>query len=159
LEAGVAANPGAFGDFAQEGGGVFFLERSAVGDAACPPFPGFESGEHEGVADADGEVFVLVHDAAVGVAIVGAVVTLFDQGPGFLFLLLFGVNEFFDVAVPVAQGVHLGGAAGFAAGFDDVGDLVIDLEKGERPLGRPPPESFSLLERMGEVGAGAGAVF
>ena len=73
-------------------------------------------GLHEFVADADGKVFVLVHDAAVGVAVVGAVVALLDQRPGLLLLLLLGVDEFLDVAVPVAQRVHLGGAAGLAAG-------------------------------------------
>src|SRR5690349_24743646 len=78
---------------------------------------------------ADGQIFVLIHDAAVGIAIVGAVVALFDQRPGFLLFLLLGIDEFFDVAVPVAQRIHLGGAAGFAAGFDDIRDLIVDLEE------------------------------
>ena len=54
-----------------------------------------------------------------------------------------GVDELLDVAVPIAQGVHLGGAAGFAAGFDHVGHLVIDLEEGERAAG--PAAAAQLL--------------
>ena len=128
LQAGVAAGPGAFRDFVEQSGGVL-LCKGGRRDRAGPPFLASQGGLHEFIADPHGKVFVLVHDAAIGVAIVGAVVTLLDQGPRFLFLFLFGVDEFLDVAVPIAQGVHLGGAAGFAAGFDDVGHLVIDLEK------------------------------
>ena len=94
---------------------------------ARPPFLAVERGLHEFVAHAHGKIFVLVHDAAVGVAVVGAVVTLLDQRPGLLLLLLLGVDEFLDVAVPVAQRVHLGGAARLAAGLHHVGDLVINL--------------------------------
>jgi hypothetical protein len=52
--------------------------------------------------------------------------------------------------VPVLERVHLGGAAGLAAAFHDVGDLVVDLEEGERAAGRPPPLIFSRVERMVE---------
>ena len=88
-----------------------------------------QGGLHELVADAHGEVLVLVHHAAVGVAVVRAVVALLDQRPGLPLLLHLGVDELLDVAVPVAQGVHLGGAAGLAAGLHHVGHLVIDLQE------------------------------
>ena len=88
LQAGVAASPGAFGDLVQQGGW-----RPSSG-AACrsvtrarPPFLALDGGLHELIADAHGEVFVLVHDAAVGIAVVGAVVALLDQRPGLLLLL------------------------------------------------------------------------
>ena len=159
LQARIAASPGAFGDFMEQPGGVLLLQRLVVGRAARPPFPAFEGGLHELVADPHGEVFVLVHDAAVSVAIIGAVVALLDQRPGLLFLLLFGVNELLDVPVPVAQRVHFGGPAGLAAGFDDVGHLVIHLQEGERPAGTPPAAEFLPAGTYGtEVRARAGAV-
>ena len=143
LHSGVAANPGALGHLGEQRGGVLFLQRGAVGRAARPPFPAFQGGLHESIADAHGEILVLVHDASVGVAIIGAVIALFDQGPGLLFLFLFGIDKLFDVAMPVAQGVHFGRAAGLAAGFDDVGHLVIDLEEGEGAAG--PAAAAELL--------------
>src|SRR5439155_24175373 len=97
---------------------------------------------HKLVAGADREVFVLVHDAAIGLAIVGAVITLLDERPGLFLFLLLGINELFDVTVPIAQRVHFGGAAGFAAGFHDVGDLIIDLQKRERAAGPSAAAEF-----------------
>src|SRR4029077_16961258 len=102
----------------------------------------------------------LIHDAAVGVAVVAAVVALLDQGPGFLLLLLFGVDELFDIPVPVAQGVHFGRAPGLAAGLHDVGDLIVDLEKAEGTTRTPATAEVLLAAADGAyVGAGAGAVF
>lgn len=85
---------------------------------------------------------------------------MLDKCPGFLLFLLFGVDEFLDVTVPVAEGVHLGGTAGFAAGFYDVGYLVIDLEKAKWTARTPAAAEF-LLTRSdgGKIGAGAGAIF
>ena len=143
----------------QQSGGILLFQGSA-GHRAGEPFFAGEGGMHEVIAGPDGEVFVLVHDTAIGVAIVGAVVALLDQGPGLLFLFLFGVNELLDVAVAIAQGIHLGGAAGFAAGFDDIGHLVIDLEKGEGAAGTSAAaEFFAAGANRGEIGAGAGTVF
>ena len=44
------------------------------------------------------QIFVLIHDRAVGVAVVAAVVALLDQRPRFLLFLLLRVDEFLDVA-------------------------------------------------------------
>ena len=160
LEAGVSANPCAFRDFLEEFAGVLLIERPAGGDGARPPFPPFERGPHEFVADAHGKVFVLIHHAAVGVAVVGTVVALFDERPGFSFLLLLAVDELLDVAVPVAQRVHLRGAARLAAGLHDVGDLVVNLEEGQWTAGPAAAAEFFLAGTDGrKVCARPGPVF
>ena len=62
--------------------------------------------------------------------------------------------------MPVAEGVHFGGAAGFAAGFDDAGDLVVDFEDAHGAAGAAAAAEFLAAGADGgEVGAGAGAVF
>ena len=48
----------------------FFSQRLAVGDALRPPFLPVHRRLHELIADADGEIFVLIHHAAVGIAVV-----------------------------------------------------------------------------------------
>ena len=136
----------------------FFSQRLAGGDGARPPFLALQGGLHELVADAHGKVLVLVHDAAVGVAVVGAVVALLDERPGLLLLLHLGLDELLDVAVPIAQRVHLGGAAGLAAGLHHVGHLVIDLQEGQRAAGPAAAAELLLARADGrKVGAGAGA--
>src|SRR2546423_1437575 len=107
LQAGIPAGPGAFGDFLQERAGVLFVQRPASGDGARPPFAALGRRLHEFVAGAHGEILVLVHDAAISVAVVGAIIPLLDECPGFLLFLLFGLNEFLNVAMPIAQRVHL----------------------------------------------------
>ena len=132
LHAGVATDVRAFGDFAQEMAGVFFLAGLAVGHADSSPFASLDGGVHEFIGYADGEVLVLIHDRAVGFAIKRAVITLLDEGPGFALLAHFGFDEFFDVGVPILERVHLGRAAGFAAAFDHAGHLVVNFEEGKR---------------------------
>ena len=101
--------------------------------AARPPFVAFDRRVHEFVAHPHAEIFVLVHDRAVGVAVVTAVVTLLDQRPGFLLFLLLRVDEFLDVRMPILERVHLRGAPRFAAALHHVRDLVVDLEERKRP--------------------------
>ena len=132
LHAGVATDVRAFGDFAQEVAGVFFLAGLAVGHADSSPFASLDGGVHEFISHADGQVLVLIHDRAVGFAIKRAVITLLDEGPGFALLAHFGFDEFFDVGVPILERVHLGRAAGFAAAFDHAGHLVVNFEEGKR---------------------------
>ncbi len=160
LHAGVAANPCAFGDFVEQFRGVLLFERLAGGDGARPPFPARKRGFHEFVAGAHGQIFVLIHHAAVGVAVVGTVVTLLDERPGLPFLFLLGVNEFLDVAVPVVERVHLGRAARFAAGFYDVGDLIINFQKTHRAARTPAAaEFFPAGSERGQIRARAGTEF
>jgi len=78
LQPRVTADPGALGDLLQQQAGVLFLQRLAGGDAARPPFPPRFGGFHERVADAHGKILILVHHAAVSVAIVGPVISLLN---------------------------------------------------------------------------------
>ena len=156
LHAGIAADPGALGDLAQEVLGALLFARLAVADGLRPEFLVLDRRVHELVAGADGEVFVLVHDRAVGFAVVGAVVALLDERPGFPLLLLLGEDEFLDVGVLVLERVHLRGATGLAAAFHDVGDLVVDLEEGEGAAGASAAAHlFAGGADGGEIGAGA----
>ena len=158
LQPGVAADVRAGGDFVQQRGGVFLLKVLAL-HGLRPPFPAGEGGGHELVADADGKVFVLIHDGAVGVAVVAAIVALLDERPGLALFPLLAVDEFLDVAMPVAEGVHLGGATGLAAGLHDVGDLIIDLEEAEGAAGATAAgELLAAAADGGKISAGAGAV-
>ena len=160
LHARVAANPRALGDFVEQFRGVLLFERLAGGDGTRPPFLAGERRLHEFITGAHGKVFVLIHHTAVGVAVVGAIVALFNQCPRLLFLLLLGVNEFLDVAVPVAQRVHFGRATGFAAGFHDIGNLVINFQKTHRAAGpATAAEFFPGRADRRKVRARAGAVF
>src|SRR5690606_11203698 len=77
-----------------------------------------------------------------------------------LFLALLAIDEFLDIAVPIFERIHLGGATGLAAGFYDVGNLVINFQEGERTAGASATaELFLAGTDGGEVGAGAGTVF
>ncbi len=117
LHSWIATNPGAFGDFvAAIERASFFSQRLAIEHPTGPPFFALDGGVHEFIADPHGKIFVLVHDAAVGVAVVAAVIALLDQRPGLFFFLVFRVNEFLNIAVPIPQRIHLGGPPGLAAG-------------------------------------------
>ena len=115
LHTGIAANPRPFGHFVEQPAGVLLLQRLAGGHGARPPVLALDRGLHELVADAHGEVFVLIHHAAVGVAVVGTIVPLLHECPRLLLFLLLAVDELLDVAVPVAQRVHLRRAPRFPA--------------------------------------------
>jgi len=69
-----------------------------------------------------------------------------------LLLLHLGFDELWMSPVPITQRCSSCGAARLAAGFSLHWLLVIDLQERRTngPLGRPPPLSFSLPERMGE---------
>ena len=129
MQTRIAANPSAFCDLVQQGAGILFLERLASGHRTRPPFPPVGRRLHEFVAHPDGEIFILIHDAAVSIAVVRSVITLFDQRPSLLLFFLLGINEFLDVPMPIAQRIHFGGAACFAAGFHDIGHLIIYFEE------------------------------
>ena len=132
LHSRIAADMRAFGDFAQQRASVFAFARLPIGHATRPPFAAFERGFHELVAYAHAQVFVLIHDRAVGVAIVTAVVTLLDQRPGFFLFLLLGIDELFDVRMPILERVHLRGTPRFAAALHHVCNLIVNFQKRER---------------------------
>ena len=160
LHAGVAADVRAFGDFAQEVAGLFFLAGLAVGHPDRGPFASLEGGVHEFIGHADGEVLVLIHDRAVGFAVERAVIALLDEGPGFALLAHFGLDEFFDVGMPILERVHLGRAAGFTAAFDHAGHLVVNFEEGKRTARfAAAAQFFTGRAQGGEVAARAAAVF
>jgi hypothetical protein len=56
-----------------------------------------------------------------------------DQRPRLLFFLLFGVDEFFDIRMPILQRVHLGRAPGLSAALHHVCNLVVNFQKREWP--------------------------
>ena len=133
LHARIAADIGAFGHLAQERARILFVARLAITYSACPPFATFDRCVHELVAHTHAQVFVLIHDRAVGVAVVTSVVALLDQRPRFFLFLLLRIDEFLDVRMPILQRVHLRGASCFAAALHYVGDLVVNLEERKRP--------------------------
>ena len=102
----------------------------------------FECGIHEIIAHAHAQIFVLIHDRAIGIAVIAAVIALLDQRPGLLLFFLFRVNELFNVRMPVLERVHLGGAARFATALHYVGNLIVDLEERERPARFAAPAQF-----------------
>src|SRR6266568_2738358 len=130
---GIVADPCAFGDFAQQRARVFLLASLAVGYAARPPFAPLLCCFHEFVAHANAHVFVLIHYRSVRVAVVAAVIALFDERPRFFLFLLLRVDELFDVWVPIFERVHLSRTACFAAALHDVRDLVVNFQKRKRP--------------------------
>ena len=129
LHPGIAADVCALGDFSQKRACLFALARPSVRYAARPPFVCFQRCVHEFVAYAHTQIFVLIHDRAVGVTVVTAVVTLLDQRPGFFLFLLLRVDKLLDVRVPIFQRVHLRRAPGFAAALHHVGDLIVNFQK------------------------------
>ena len=142
LKAGIAAKMRALGNLPQKLRSVFFLQRLAGSDGASPPRMAAKGGLHELVADANGEILILIHDAPVSIPVVGTVISGVDQSPSLFLLLLFCVDEFFNVAVPIAQGVHFGSAAGFAPRFYHVGYLVVNAQKRQRPAGSTAAAEF-----------------
>src|SRR5687767_12613532 len=92
----IAADPGAGRDFVEESIRVFLFQRLVAGDRFRPPFFASERGFHEFIRGAHGKIFVLIHDAAVGFAVVGTIVTLLNQRPGFLFFALLAIDELLD---------------------------------------------------------------
>src|SRR5438045_5557112 len=125
LHPGIAADVSSFRDFAEQCPRIFSFAWRTVTDPPGPPFPVFQRRVHEVVAHPHAQIFILIHDRAIGVAVVTAVVSLLDQRPRFLLFLLLGLDEFLTVRMPVFQRVPLGGAPGFAAALYYDGRLLV----------------------------------
>ena len=123
----VAADMCSFGDLAQQGMSIFALAWLAVANASCPPLATFERCFHELITHPHAQIFILVHDRAVRVAVVTAVVTLLDQRPRFFFFFLLRVDEFLNVGMPILECVHLGGTPRFAAALHHIRNLIVNL--------------------------------
>src|SRR5437660_12604249 len=76
LHPGIAADVCALGNFSEQRPRLFPFAWLTVDHAARPPFATFERSFHELIGHAHAQVFVLIHDRAVSVAVVTAVVTL-----------------------------------------------------------------------------------
>ena len=115
-------------------------------------------GAQEGVGAADREVGVLEHHRAVGLAVEVGLVARADQGLGLLLFLGLALDELEDVGVPALEGLHLGGAAGLAAGLDHAGDRVVDPHEADRARRLAAAGELLLAgAQRREVGAGSRA--
>jgi hypothetical protein len=78
------------------------------------------------------------------------------QRVGFGFFFLFALDEFDDVGMVDVEDDHLGGAARFAAGFDDAGEGVEAFHEAERAAGGAAAgEGFGRSAQRGKIRAGA----
>ena len=159
LEARIAANPGAFGNLVEQPGSILLLEGLAGHGGERPPLLTVDRRLHERVGNTHREVLVLVHHRTVGLAVERAIIALLDERPGLLFFFGLGRDKLLHVTMGVADGVHLGGTTGLAAGLHHVGYLVIDLEEAHW-TGRTSAagELLAAGANRGQVGAGARAV-
>ena len=155
----IAADVGPFRDLAEQGARLLLLARLPVAHLLRPPFAAFDGRVHEFVAHPHAQVFVLIHDRAVGVAVVTAVVALLDQRPGFLLFLLLRVDELLDVRMPVLERVHLRRAPGFAAALHHVRDLIVNFQERKRPARFPAAaQFFPRAPQRRKIASGAAAV-
>src|SRR5262245_55140760 len=88
LHSGIAADVRSFSNLAEQTARFLALARRAVAHPTGPPFAVFDGRVHKLITHARAQVFVLIHDGAVGIAVVASVITLFDQSPGLLLFFL-----------------------------------------------------------------------
>src|SRR3981081_2140514 len=89
LHAGIAANMGSLRYFSEQRPSFLLFTRLPGRDTARPPFLIFNRRLHEIIARSNGKFFILIHERAIGIAIVAAIVSLLDQRPSLLFFLGF----------------------------------------------------------------------
>ena len=83
-----------------------------------------------------------------------------DQGGHLLLFGDFPADEAFDIGMIDVDHHHLGGATGGAARLDGSGGAVADLQEAHQARGLAAARQlFALAPQVGEVGAGAGAIF
>ena len=132
LHSRIATDVCALGNFPEQRARVFAFAWLAVGHPACPPFLPAQRCFHEFVAYAHADIFVLIHDRPVRIAVVAAVVSLLDQCPRLLFFFLFRVDELFDVRVPILERVHLCSTPCLTAALHYVRNLIVNFQERER---------------------------
>jgi len=139
LDAGVAADAGAFGDQLHQLAGGMLAQLFAGSDRVGDPDVILLCGLQKLVGHTDGQVGVLEHDAVIGFTVVLAAVAGLDERPGLLFFDRLAGDELLDVGMVDLERLHLGGPAGLAAGLDHRRDLVIDPHKAQRARRLAPP--------------------
>ena len=128
----IATDVCSFGNLAQQGARLFAFARFAVRYAARPPFAPFQRCVHKFIAYPHAYIFVLIHDRAVRIAVITAIVAVLDQRPCLLFFLLFRVDELFDVRVPIFERVHLCSTPCLTAALHYVRNLIVNFQERER---------------------------
>ena len=131
----IAALVRRFGDLPEQVPSPQGVHGFAAGNRASGPVLVVFDRPHEGVADANAVVCVLILDGRVRLTVQGAVVARFDQGVGLLFLAGLAVHEVENVRMIHVENHHLGGSAGLASTPDDAGEGVVPLHEGNRPRG------------------------
>ncbi len=82
------------------------------------------------------------------------------ESSNLLLLVHLPVDIGFDIGMVGIDNHHLGGAAGGAAGLDGAGCAIADLEEAHQAGGAAAAgKLFAFAAQIGEVGAGAGAIF
>ena len=158
LHAGIAALVGGLGNPTQQVARLVAILGLAAEHVLGPPLAILLRRAHEIVGGAHGVVGVLEKDRAVGFAVERSVVSSLHQRVGLLLFLGLAPDEFFDVRMVGVEDHHLGGAPRLAAGFDDAGESVETLHKGERPAGAPAARKHRVFLAQGrKVGSRARA--
>ncbi len=155
LHAGVAADPGGFGDLVHQLAGFEGLYGVLVLDGFRGELVVVEDSLHELVVHAHGVVGVLEEDRGKSFGVrAGAVIAGRHQRPGLLFFLHLALDEVFDIRVVDVEDDHLGGAAGLATGLDDTGEGVEAAHEAERAgSGAAAREGFHGAADLGQVRA------
>ncbi len=106
LQARIAADIGTFAYFVEQLRRIYLIDHLAGGYGA--QFEGFAalSRLHKRIRDAQAVVHVLKIHRTVGRTVERAVVALFDERPGFLFLGLLCLHELLYIGMPALQRLH-----------------------------------------------------
>jgi len=101
LHSRIAAEHASLGDFTHQHAEASLSSQGRPSiTTARPPFAAFVRRFHEFVAYPQAQVFVLIHDRAVGVAVVTAVVTCSISAQAFFSSFCLASDELFDVRMP-----------------------------------------------------------
>ena len=159
LHAGIAAEPGGFGDLAHDVARLVGLHRLVALHRIGGELAVGLIGAHELVADAHRVVGVLEEDRRVGLGIrTRAVVAGLDQREGLGFFLGLALDEVHDVRMVHIEDHHLGRAPRLAAGLDHAGKGVEPAHEAQRAGGLAAArEQFHRAADRRQVGARARA--
>ena len=107
----------------------------------CPFFPIFD-GIKKGIAYSNGKIGILKENRTICFAIEIRIVTSTNQCSCFFLFLVFSFNEFQNIRVPILETLHFCRTAGFATGFYNGSNLVIDSHKRQGTAGVASPGKF-----------------